>query len=1822
MHRLCLKLKFKDRCSFCQKTGGGGVSVAMGDESVAMGDVEIEQEVKNENRPWQNRLRGNKSAQNRQGQKSTGQNSKGQKSTGQNSTGLKSTGQNSTGQNSTGQISTDQISTGQNNTGQNSTGQNSTGQSSTGQNSTGQNSTGQNITGQSSTGQNSTGQNSTGQISTDQISTGQNSTGQNNIGQSSTGQSSTDQISTDQISTGQSSTDQSSTDQNSTDQISTGQSSTGQNNTGQSNTGQSSTGQNNTGQNSTGQKNTGQNNTGQNSTDQDSTGQNSTGQNSTGQNSTGQNSTGQNSTGQNSTGQNSTGQNSTGQNSTGQNSTGQNSTGQNSTGQTNTGQNSTGQNSTGQSSTGQNSTVPNWAKLGSLTQEHFCRKMLKLVEIKYSPAKREKAKILVYKFGEELISGGTQSAEKSDKVFEQMVERLKIPHFMVWKLRVLRRVVMTCLPVTSGYQSHLQQARQFCIHILQGEFRRGKIAGIIEAIFLTLSRDVDVARSEMAPASVPTSQEPRPALPGPSSQGTVQEPAGLQEKGWSGNLVLEPFSERLLAAVKENYTQWKVEKVEEVMNWFAEELKGNKEFFWRHQHNNDTMIDQTAARLNLPRVAVWKLKLLRRVYIRCLPKTNSELIERARKFCLQVLRDEFYKRNISELMTVAFDRVPTNATPATQKTAAPEPERESDQTRQEPRPALPGPSSQGTVQEPAGFQNEGWSGNLVLEPFSQRLLAAVKVNYTERKGEKVEEVINWFAEELKGNEEFVWRHQQNNDTMIDQTAARLYLPPGSAWKLKLLRRVYKRCLPKHHPGQIERARKFCLQVLRDQFYKRNISELMRVAFDPVPTNATPATQKTAAPEPERESDQTRQEPQPALPGPSSQGTAQEPAGLQDEGWSGNLVLEPFSQRLLAVVKENYTERKVGKVKEVMNWFAEELKGNKELFWRHQQNNDTMIDQLAGRLKLPPGSVWKLKLLRRVYKRCLPKNHFELIERARQCCLQVLRDEFYNFRRNISELMAVAFDRVPTNATPATQKTAAAELERESDQTSQEPQPGLSSEGTPQASAAVQKEATGGTLITDPFSQRLLEAAESIFPRPSIARLVERRIYGFEEELAKNTEISWTSKHNNDAAMEQFAWRHQLPPASVWKLRLLRRVVADCLPKRDSAQIKVAQLVRGLCKVEFQARFFTVTRFVLGNMLTSSRATDRARKWQQKMEERDLAREQAMQGGAQPRQQAMQGGAQPWQQPMQGGAQPWQQPMPGGAQPWQQPMQGGAQPWQQPMPGRAQPWQQPMPGRAQPWQQPMPGGAQPQQQTIPGSAQPWQQLMPGRAQPWQQIMQGRTQPWQQTMPGGVQPWQQPKPGGLQTGQPPGEDGQDAAAQGEARRLAAEKLLLQEEWERLAAERKALDDKLAQHSKHLPQETGHHGDHTEQQVSANQDVDYRRVQVTSESSSYRRDKSQERSHGDPRHDNRSPLRHDHKRFHGDLHHDDTSPCRYEHEHFHGDSRRDDSRPTSPAYMAQRDWLPEEDAREQRDEEERSWPGAEDRRGRGRSWERGEEDEFLPGRYRRETSADRLRKLDRHEDAAGSYTRDWPYSAPRAPAYDNSTFPAEPPPDSRDAQYNRSDRREEQTLQQTGQDDVFRNLPRDQSPPYALDKLSPLPHKEYTSPPARTGIHGNHDQPGAPPYSAGDQPFPAPRSPGNSMPTIPAEPPQTSYNDIFRSFLQDRSARDKFSQPVAPLPHEEYMMSPPAGPGIHGDRIHGDDHHRSNSRTPSPFLLPEQREDHYQLGRSVGRTSDITGGATSRGAAQGGATIRGAGQGDATIRGAGQGGATAEGLQRGVL
>ncbi|XP_066270303.1 uncharacterized protein [Branchiostoma lanceolatum] len=1333
-----------------------------------------------------------------------------------------------------------------------------------------------------------------------------------------------------------------------------------------------------------------------------------------------------------------------------------------------------------------------------------------------------------------------------------------------------------------------------------------------------LSPTANPVLPELSAVSDQTSQEPRPALPGPSSQGTAQKPAGLQEEGWSGNLVLEPFSQKLLASIEEKYNEKLRCKAEQRINTFEKELKGLGELnvlsLWQ---KNDRAVEQLAARLNLPPGSVWKLRMFCRVVMKCLPRKKVMDQQKLRRLCWQVLHDKF-GQSVSELVEAMVGLMVGDVTKQTGNTVAPEPRRVPDEASRESQP-----SSQGTSQHSAGEQLKDKTGTLVFKPFCKKLLAFVRKNYPEATELAVENRVNTFEKEMQGVSECFWQNVENNDDMINQLSARLSLPHRDMWKLKLLRRVVMCHLPRKTFTMRGQVHRLCRSVLMGEGprFRANILQLIKVITMRMPRGTKPgpeggfvdqnklariesrlarglivnprdmkkykqskeqlakqdreiqrqrmegknvasrdvqpgkaasctlsqavtsatssatrssvsqAASSAAAPPVEsfdhdipsstdtvltaQAADQTGKESQPSQSAPSSQESAGEPMKHS---------LTPFAQKLLALMMKSYPNRNKEKFERRITKFEAELGGNREFVWLSFQNNDPMIEQLATRLDLPPGAVWKLRLLRRVVKSCLPKQSPTNLEAARHICVQILQEEF---RQNISEMVEVMFVTMTRNAAQESGNPVAPEPGRASDQTSQEPQPplpGPSSQGSAQGQKKLKnlqsKRARGWRMtgrelkILQVLEQGGTECEEwQEDRRPSPRGKQEgffpgqRKLWHLQSKRAEGRSMSARELKTLEVLeRQQRVWKLDLQEKGRMSAVGKQQGGTECPsfdPQEDRRQSVTGRKRRNLRRLQHKrAKGVPMSAMELKMLEVLERRQRNSERVSQTKEQQSTR-----QGKKQKE--------------------------------WREKNRGSKE-----------------------------------DRYVPGKSRvlkPTQRM--SRSPPAERVrgQQRRTRDREE---------HQPREAGPGSARRLAVDVE--AEPGSARRLAvdAEKLLLQKEWARLAGERRVLDYELAlreaavqdhifqmQHeiyshkvtqkvtqvtqlSKRLLLEAGHRGNHDEQQASANQDVDYRCVQVMSESSSFKRfhgnprndDKSplrhdhdrfhgdphhdarnplwhdqerfhgdphhddrgplrhdqerfhgdplhddrgplrhdqerfhgdphhddrgplrhdQERFHGDPLHDDRGPLRHDQERFHGDPHHDDRGPLWHDQERFHGDPHHDDSRLTSPDDMAPSDWSPEEDAREQRDEEERSWPGAEDRRGRGRHWERGEEDEFLHERYRRETSADRHGEPHRHEEAAGSYTRDRPYSAPRAPAYDNSAFPAEPPPNRRDAQYNRSDRREEQTLQQTGQ---VRNLPRDQSPPYALDEfgqpIDHLPHEEYGSPPARTGIHGNHD------------------------------------------------------------------------------------------------------------------------------------------------------------------
>ncbi|CAH1251767.1 Hypp9153 [Branchiostoma lanceolatum] len=636
-----------------------------------------------------------------------------------------------------------------------------------------------------------------------------------------------------------------------------------------------------------------------------------------------------------------------------------------------------------------------------------------------------------------------------------------------------------------------------------------------------------------------TSQEPWPALPGPSSQGTAQEPAGLQEEGWSGNLVLEPFSQKLLASIEEKYNEKLRCKAEQRINTFEKELKGLGELnVMRLWQKNDQAVEQLAARLNLPPGSVWKLRMFCRVAMKCLPRKKVTDQQKLRRLCWQVLHDKF-GQSVSELVEAIVGLVVGEVTKQTGNTVAPEPRRVS--VSQESQP-----SSQGTSQHSAGEQLKDKTGTLVFKPFCKKLLAFVRKNYPEATELAVENRVNTFEKEMQGVSECFWQNVENNDDMIDQLAARLSLPHGDMWKVRLLRRVVMCHLPRKTFTMRGQVHRLCRSVLMGEGprFRATILQLIKVITVRMPRGAKPgpeggfvnqnklakiesrlarglivnprdmkkykqskeqlakqdreiqrqrmegknvasrdvqpgiaasctlsqavtsatssatrssvsqAASSAAAPPVESSdipsstdtvltapaSDQTGKASQPSQSAPSSQESAGEPMKHS---------LTAFAQKLLALVMKSYPNRNKEKFERRIAKFEAELGGNREFVWLSFQNNDPMIEQLATRLDLPPGAVWKLRLLRRVVKSCLPKQSPTNLEAARHICVQILQEEF---RQNISEMVEVMFVTMTRNTAQESGNPAAPEPGRASDQTSQEPRPALpdpSSQGSAQ-----------------------------------------------------------------------------------------------------------------------------------------------------------------------------------------------------------------------------------------------------------------------------------------------------------------------------------------------------------------------------------------------------------------------------------------------------------------------------------------------------------------------------------------------------------------------------------------------------------------------------------------------------------------------------------------------------------------------------------------------------------------------------------------------------
>eukprot|EP00058_Branchiostoma_floridae_P012327 XP_002597815.1 hypothetical protein BRAFLDRAFT_102843 [Branchiostoma floridae] len=1100
-----------------------------------------------------------------------------------------------------------------------------------------------------------------------------------------------------------------------------------------------------------------------------------------------------------------------------------------------------------------------------------------------------------------------------------------------------------------------------------------------------------------------------------------------------GPLLQDPFCQKLLSLMEKNYTANRKTRVGNFIDKFKDEMRGSVDLPWVGAQNYRLVLE-LAERLQLPAGSVWKIRLLRRVITSCLSINNTFQRERARILCEQVLQGEIRQQNIPDTLDVIFVTVPKNPTRQTENVFSPKPGGVSDQTGQE------------TTQHYAGTQKEPKEGSLILKPFAQRLLAQVKKDYPIRSKYKVECRINKFEWELSGNDRV---NLHPGDKILEQVSKQQRLPPGSLWKLQLLKRVVADCFQKKTKTAYQKCQQFCQEVLRVEFGLKFLT-LTPVILEnattgvKLPTDVAGESGNPTLPGPDRVSDQTSQKStQPALPGLSSQGTAQKPAGLRKETIEGSLCSEPFCKKLLSLVKRNYPIRMRFNVAQRINKFKEELNGNDRV---NLIPADKIIEQLSVKQQLPSGSVWKLQLLKRVVVDCLPQMNQTAWLKSWQFCRDLLREEFGPKFFTLTGVIAGDAGNVvetPENAAQQSGNSAVQEPGRVSDQTSQvsEPAlPGTSSQGATQQPARSQREAGGGSLISEPFAQRVISLAKRNYPM-KMKFQVEQRINEFEEELNGKDCSNW---HPTDKMIEQLSNKQNLPSGSIWKLQLLKRVVVDCLPKKtEFARQKTGQLCQNLLREEFGSKFLAISEVIVGDLGAfnsqqfCAKRLERCRKWREKEQGGQHQQIGQRWGQAGQQQWPWQAGQQQW--PRQAGQQQW--PRQAGQQQW--PRQAGQQQW--PRQVGQQQWPQPA------WQQQWPRQAGQQQWPRQAGQQQWPQQA-GQQQWPRQVGQ---QQWPRQA--GQQQWPQ-QPGQQQWPQPPGQQSQlqpqTGQTLGDAPQLdvAAEKMMLQKEWERLAQERKALDNERAlREAPHL--EADRHGDQIEQQMSANHDVDYRSLPMTSES---RRDRSPESFHG-----NRSPPQYDRKSRYGDHRNEDRSPPQYDHRSHHGDSRHDDSPLTYPDDTAPRDWSHEGDVRDTYYRQQPRYN--EDRRGRSRSREMGEEDEFRHDPYRRDASADRHREPYRPE-AAGSY-RDDP--ARGLLAHDNS------PPDRRDALYMGSDRREEPTLQNLS------NLPPDRSPHSALDeydrRVAPVPHEEYARPIAGQGFHGDRIHGDNPPSSISRTPSP---------------------------------------------------------------------------------------------------------------------------------------------------
>ncbi|XP_035668634.1 uncharacterized protein LOC118410871 [Branchiostoma floridae] len=605
---------------------------------------------------------------------------------------------------------------------------------------------------------------------------------------------------------------------------------------------------------------------------------------------------------------------------------------------------------------------------------------------------------------------------------------------------------------------------------VQGEASKDSQSDMAVSQAGIVSSTANPGTPELSEDAGQTSQEAQPFLPGSSSQGTAQQPAQVQSQPTRGTLIREHFCKKLLAFVRKNYPVKTRQNVENRINSFEIELASDAGFVWMHKDNNDKMIHQLVEHLHLHPTSTWKLRLLRRVVINSLPKWSPSMKMQVNRLCKQLLMGEGANARANISQLM---KVMTVRLPRGNKQRRGKSQVEQSQTGGQERDF---PISRKLSK--------------ILSKIEWRLAQGLFINQKDLK------MYEKYREELRKREgEIQQQRREGKDVSSQGTQPAL-------------------------------AASSTVSHVASSTASQEANSAVQAVGSSDSSSKNPVLPKLAT-----DSNQTSQEPQPTLPGPSSQDTTQEPARAQKGTTGGTLVSEPFCKMLLASVQQHFTEWKKETTKQFINNFEEELKGNAEFLWgRH----DKTIEELAERLQLPPGSVWKLQLLRKLNLRGLAKSNPSQLERNMQMFLQILREEFNSEVVDISELMKVIYLPVLKSIKQESEQSDLTKPDRVSDQTSQQSQPdlpGVSSQGATQQPAGSQEEGWRGSLSLNKFSQNLIALVEHRYSNEKVKKKVEHRINKFEEEL--HTACEWKSVHNNDEEIVKLAARLKLLPGSVW-----------------------------------------------------------------------------------------------------------------------------------------------------------------------------------------------------------------------------------------------------------------------------------------------------------------------------------------------------------------------------------------------------------------------------------------------------------------------------------------------------------------------------------------------------------------------------------------------------------------------------------------------------------------------------------------------------------------